>query len=1426
MSSKPTLVLVPGAWHNASTWNKVVSLMEAQQYKCVCVTLPSTLSNPSASLLDDITAVRDLIVAETTQGRDVVVVVHSYGGGVGVSAIKGLTKQKQNASTLSTDPSGHVIGVAMMASGFGATGVGFLEGIGGQPPPSWKLDLESGFAVLVAEPRELFYHDLPEEEGNYWVKELQKQALKPFTEGGEHSYAGWMDVPVWYLITMEDKVLPFQAQQYFAQMAKAAGGDITVLALLLIGVQLALLVFWSSNHVTQATVPSAVLSFLAALAILFLSHLEHSRSVQPSFILSVYLLASVSFDAVQVRTLFLRKDELPFLIASAIDFVSEPDSSRNKNYGYGLIGATGLIYFGIAITTTLYKHRVNRAVTAFRGAVVSLIYAKTLELPGGVYDESAALTLMSTDINRLAVSLDSLNEIWARIVEMSIGIWLLERQLGWVCVAPIVIVAASVYASSHVTKRIGPRQAQWVKAIQQRVSITSSMLGSMKSVKMMGLSSNLFDTLQNHRIRELNLSKHFRIMSLWRMLLSLLPPIFGPLACFVIFAIQSSREGSNGLTASKTFSSLSIISLLTAPASSFLQSLPLIGMSTGCLNRIQKFLLSESITEARNPPARLSNNVGGAQVDGSSYELEDYQQKENMRGIAVSFRDASIPPSPGSSAVLHGISFQVQKETLTMIVGIVGSGKSTLLKAIIGELKCESGDIENSHENMAYCAQSPWLPNSTVRQIICGHQDNRVDDEAWYNIVLYACAFDEDVRLLPQHDDTIIGSRGVTLSGGQKQRLALARAIYSRLSVMVFDDVLSAIDARTEKLIVERLFGTTGLLRRLNSTIILATHAVHHLSLADKVIVLGADGRIAEQGTFEMLRTQNGFVSKLLQNPELLASKSHSELETKDGPKQKQSTTVAKVLRGATANDVADLTRQIGDLSVYKYYLKSIGWKVVLANAISTLYMKITPNSGVNLHQVLLKSVMKAPQSFFDETDSGITLNRFSQDMTLVDGTLPAAAVLTFSAMVGCLAQMALIATGSSYMAITCPFLIFVLYLLQNFYLRTSRQMRFLDLECNSPLYTHFAETLEGLSTIRSFGWQRQFTATNLEHLDISQRPYYLLFCIQRWFNLFLLLIVGVIVIVVVALATSLVDSTSPGRIGVALSSVVGFNSTLGSMMLFWIQLETSLGAIARLKGFEEGTGPEDKEAESFVPSQDWPSQGAIEFAGVSASYGENSPALRDISFSIRHGEKIGICGRTGSGKSSLLSVLLRILDNSSGTITIDGLDLSTIPREIIRSRILAIPQEPFILSGTVRLNADPFKLVSDDLIIAALTKVGLWTILESRGGLDAEMTANPLSQGQQQIFCLARAMLRRGNRILVLDEATSNVDAETDGVMQRLIREEFKEWTIITVAHRLDTILDSDKILVLDKGVIVENDSPDELLARKGAFWELRGRH
>ncbi|RYP71288.1 hypothetical protein DL769_004725 [Monosporascus sp. CRB-8-3] len=228
MTSNLTLVFVQGAWYPVDSWNKLTSLLEAQQYKCVCVPSPSAQSNPDATFYDDVLAVRKAIEEETTQGRDVVLVVHSYGSLPGSSAAKGLTLPKGGLSVTAGSTSGHVLGFVMLATGFPVSGLSFLNHTGGRPPPFWKIDTESGFAVLTADVRELFFHDLPEEEGKYWASNLGGQSLKSLMEGGEHTYAAWMDTPCWYLATTEDRGLPVEAQRMFVQMAKEAGGDVAI----------------------------------------------------------------------------------------------------------------------------------------------------------------------------------------------------------------------------------------------------------------------------------------------------------------------------------------------------------------------------------------------------------------------------------------------------------------------------------------------------------------------------------------------------------------------------------------------------------------------------------------------------------------------------------------------------------------------------------------------------------------------------------------------------------------------------------------------------------------------------------------------------------------------------------------------------------------------------------------------------------------------------------------------------------------------------------------------------------------------------------------------------------------------------------------------------------------------------------------------
>ena len=411
---------------------------------------------------------------------------------------------------------------------------------------------------------------------------------------------------------------------------------------------------------------------------------------------------------------------------------------------------------------------------------------------------------------------------------------------------------------------------------------------------------------------------------------------------------------------------------------------------------------------------------------------------------------------------------------------------------------------------------------------------------------------------------------------------------------------------------------------------------------------------------------------------------------------------------------------------------------------------------------------------------------------------------------------------GARYFATIIPFCFLATYGLQKFYLRTSRQLRLLDLEAKSPLYTHFTETLEGLQTIRAFGWQAAFEKKNTMLLDMSQRPYYLLYCIQRWLNLVLDLMIAALAVILITFAVQLSDTTSGAAIGVALVNILGFSQSLSLLIDRYTTLETSLGAIARIKNFEETTTQEHLPQERDSPPDHWPLRGSVEFRDITASYTPDAePVLRDLTLTIKPGQKVGICGRTGSGKSSLLAVLFRLLEIDFGQIYVDGQDISTLPRQVIRSSLIAVPQDPFLLAGSIRFNISPTEALPDEMITTALNKVGLWELIKARGGLDVNIAQAPFSQGQQQLFCLARAMLRKST-VLVLDEATSSVDAQTDERMQKIIREEFRHHTILTVAHRLNTIMDSDQVAVLEQGRLIELGEPKELLEKGGLFRDL----
>lgn len=485
------------------------------------------------------------------------------------------------------------------------------------------------------------------------------------------------------------------------------------------------------------------------------------------------------------------------------------------------------------------------------------------------------------------------------------------------------------------------------------------------------------------------------------------------------------------------------------------------------------------------------------------------------------------------------------------------------------------------------------------------------------------------------------------------------------------------------------------------------------------------------------------------------------------------------------------------------------------------VFLKMTPASSIRQHMIVLHTVMAAPLSFFASTDTGITLNRFSQDMNLVDIEMPPGYLEMGAQTVVVTVQAVLLSLSAGYFAVCMPFLMLVMYVLQKFYLRTSRQLRLLDLEAKAPLYSHFVETLEGLVTIRVFGWSKDFERLNNRLLEVSQKPFYLLYCVQRWLALVLDLTVAGLMVILMVLFVKLRGTINPGFAGVALVNMSGLSMSLTLLIKAWTMLETSMGAISRVKSFATETTSENKSGETQVLSPEWPQNGSVEMMGLSAGYNPEVPVLKNLTLRILHGQKVGICGPSGSGKSSVIATLFRMLEISSGEILIDGLDITRIDRGDLRMHINAIPQDAFLFKGTIRQNLDPFNRRSDEERKSALTKVQLWSALESKAGLDTPADTDLFSHGQRQLFCLARAILHP-SKIVVLDEATSSVDMVTEELMQKVIREVFRDCTIIAVAHRLDTIMDFDRIATLQAGQLVEYDTPEALMKRDSALKTL----
>ncbi|XP_054604932.2 ATP-binding cassette sub-family C member 3 isoform X2 [Nothobranchius furzeri] len=477
------------------------------------------------------------------------------------------------------------------------------------------------------------------------------------------------------------------------------------------------------------------------------------------------------------------------------------------------------------------------------------------------------------------------------------------------------------------------------------------------------------------------------------------------------------------------------------------------------------------------------------------------------------------------------------------------------------------------------------------------------------------------------------------------------------------------------------------------------------------------------------------------------------------------------------------------------------------------------------LHFNLLANKLHTPQSFFDTTPIGRIINRFSKDIYVIDEALPSTVLMFLGTFFVSLSTLIVIISSTPIFAVAIVPLAIIYVFVQRFYVATSRQLKRLESVSRSPIYSHFSETITGSSVIRAYSRDTAFVLMSDVKVDENQKSYYPGIVSNRWLGVRIEFIGNCIVLFAALFAVTGKESLNPGLVGLSVSYALQVTMSLNWMVRMTSDLENNIVAVERVKEYSETKTEAPWEVEDKKPPPEWPMTGNVQFQNYSVRYREGLDlVLRNITLNVKGGEKIGIVGRTGAGKSSMTLCLFRLLEAAAGEITIDDVKIAEIGLHDLRSKLTIIPQEPVLFSGTLRMNLDPFEKYSDEDVWKALEHSHLHRFVSNQSAkleLECSEGGENLSVGQRQLVCLARALLRK-TRILVLDEATAAIDLETDDLIQSTIRTQFDDCTVFTIAHRLNTIMDYTRVLVLDKGRVAEFDTPTNLISRRGIFYGM----
>ncbi|KAL7189020.1 hypothetical protein ACSBR1_038815 [Camellia fascicularis] len=1086
-----------------------------------------------------------------------------------------------------------------------------------------------------------------------------------------------------------------------------------------------------------------------------------------------------------------------------------------------------------------------------RSLLSAAIYQKQLRLSNAAkttHSPGEIMNYVTVDAYKIGEFPYWFHQIWTTGLQICLALIIIYLSVGLATIAALIVIILTVLGNYPVAKLQHNYLTKIMMAQDGRLKAITEALANMKVLKMYAWETHFKNVIERLRKLEANCLSAVQSQKGYYIVLFWSSPIIVSVATFWACYLLGIP-----LNTSNVFTFLATLRIVQEPIRLIPDVAGVFIEANVSFTRIVKFLEAPELQNRH-----INKNSHG----------EEREQSVVIDSTRISWDADSLKPT------LTNINLIVKCGEKVAICGGVGSGKSTLLATILREVPYTDGIVQ-VYGKIAYVPQTSWIQTGTIQQnILFGS----AMDECRYQQVLEKCFLVKDLEMLPFGDGTVIGERGVNLSGGQKQRVQLARALYQDADIYLLDDPFSAVDAHTATgLFNEYVMGALS-----GKTVLLVTHQVDFLHAFDSVLLM-SEGKILKAATYnQLLASSLEFQNLVNAHNDAAFSEKHgingSQQRSKT-PKEEIQKTYTKELLGEPVGDqlIKQEEREIGNtgLKPYRQYLNQSKGFLYLTLAIIShlmylvgqlvqnlwlatelddfnlsrlklLMIYLVIGCGMSLFLVLrsyvvvvlglraskaifsklMTSLFRAPMSFYDSTPLGRIVSRVSSDMSIVDLEL-------------CMRlSMTLASTMTTYFSygilvfLTWPMLfviiptVYATILLQSYYFASSKELMRIDGTTKSSVASHIAESIAGATTIRAFGEEDRFFAEFLHLIDTNASPFFHSFSANEWL-IQRLEIICAIVLSCSALAMTLfhLGASDSGYIGMALSYGLSLNIYLVSAVQCQCILANLIISVERLEQYMHIPSEAPEIIEANRPAFNWPSIGKVEIRDLKVQYRPNAPlVLRGISCIFEGGHKIGIVGRTGSGKTTLISVLFRLVEPTEGMIVIDDLNISNIGLHDLRSRFAVIPQDPTLFSGSVRYNLDPLSEHTDHEIWEVLAKCRLRELVEKKEeGLDSLVVqdGSNWSMGQRQLFCLGRALLKR-RKILVLDEATASIDNATDSVIQRTIRTEFEDCTVITVAHRIPTVMDCTMVLAISDGKLVEYDQPMKLMNKEGSLFGL----